>query len=335
MATPVKSPAQKRAKADEGALAFDSDGEEDTGMPSGAQGEKRGRAPNKLDGPVTLDAFSKRLDTKFTERLDPVAASLDALLQDFGVFKIKMKDELGSMGLKLKSLESESSRTKSMLTQFEAELKSIKDNSKSEIAKMMRQITVAPQAACVESLVVVIGNVPGADSLEQAAEWVSKRCAETGVPRPYDQFIKAESYGGVHSAKCNSVSHRDALIASIFSSPRTAAAHPWAKSDQPFEKRSADGALLAFKKILVEWGFSKKSVRVDSGCLKVAGKEIVKATVVNYMLELSWCDGEWQQWQEMQTSPELVTLKGAVQEKLDKAKLAASGDSKGKGKGPA
>ena len=47
-----------------------------------------------------------------------------------------------------------------------------------------------------------------------------------------------------------------------------------------------------------------------------------------------WCDdGEWEQWEDLQSAPELVTLKENAKEKLDRAKSASSEDSKGKGKG--
>jgi hypothetical protein len=109
---------------------------------------------------------------------------------------------------------------------------------------------------------------------------------------------------------------------------------PWAKSDRPIDVRTAEGALLGIKRMLVSWGYTKSAVRVntDTCTLSVCGTQVAKASVVDYMLKLEWCDGQWEQWQDLQSSGDLADLKGGAQEKLNKAKNAASVAGKGKGK---
>ena len=67
-----------------------------------------------------------------------------------------------------------------------------------------------------------------------------------------------------------------------------------------------------------------------SQTLKVAQKDIVKATVQDFKLILEWSDGEWESWDALQSSQELHTIKEEVQGKLTTAK--EFGSSKGKGK---
>ena len=67
--------------------------------------------------------------------------------------------------------------------------------------------------------------------------------------------------------------------------------------------------------------------------MSVEGKSILKAKVENFTLSLQWLDGEWQQWQELQDDNDVKTMQAETQQRLDRAKGAAS-DSKGKGKGP-
>ena len=89
--------------------------------------------------------------------------------------------------------------------------------------------------------------------------------------------------------------------------------------------------------MLVQWGYNKKSIHVDPdlGVLSVAGNEVLKVTVKDFVLTLVWSDGQWEQWGDLQKSAELATLKNNNQEKLDRAKANVSSAAyKGKGKGP-
>ena len=93
--------------------------------------------------------------------------------------------------------------------------------------------------------------------------------------------------------------------------------------------------------MLLGWGYSKAEVKVDTDkqILSIADVNILKVSVKDYSLNLEWYDGSWEQWQELQTAPELATLKSTTQSKLDKAKAASSAANgkgkKGKGKAPA
>ena len=73
-------------------------------------------------------------------------------------------------------------------------------------------------------------------------------------------------------------------------------------------------------------------VNTETCTLSVAGTEVAKASVDDYMLKLEWCDGQWEQWQELQSSKDLADLKGGAQEKLNNARNASSAAGKGKGK---
>ena len=51
----------------------------------------------------------------------------------------------------------------------------------------------------------------------------------------------------------------------------------------------------------------------------------------NFVLQLQWMDGEWEQWEELQTNDAFKTLRDNAQQKLDRAKNAGSkGNAKGK-----
>ena len=109
---------------------------------------------------------------------------------------------------------------------------------------------------------------------------------------------------------------------------------PWAQVDRPLDQRTAGSVLLAFKRMLVEWGYGKQQVKVDTDActLQVDGKEILKAKVSDYTLQLQWSDGAWESWEDLQSSAEFDGLRKSAQEKLDRAKGFASTGTKGKGK---
>jgi hypothetical protein len=295
-------------------------------------GEKRSR-PN--DEPVTLDAIAKLLDDKFDKRLLPISASIDKLTQDLGIFKTKMNDELAAMGLNLKQVQAQGSEAVEKVAKLEKDMQDLKDGTQAEITKSLNALQLDAAGKTDTNLTVVIGNIPAATTLEHAANWVTKRCVETGVPQPVEIFTKSETFAAIAFAKCTSASHRDNLIASVRNAPTGSLPKQWANVDQPINIRTAASVLFAFKRLLGDWGYNKKSVWVDTEklVLSVAGKEVMKTVVENYVLKISWCDGEWEEWSDLQSAGEFITLKSTAQGRLDKMK-DFKGDAKGKGKGP-
>ena len=68
--------------------------------------------------------------------------------------------------------------------------------------------------------------------------------------------------------------------------------------------------------------------------LSVAGAEILKTTVEDGKLKLMWADGEWEQWQELQSWEGGVNdIVKSQQEKLDQSKASASAGKGKKGRG--
>ena len=101
------------------------------------------------------------------------------------------------------------------------------------------------------------------------------------------------------------------------------------------DRRTAESVLFAIKRMLLSWEYTNKEVHVDTemGILKVAGQEVVKAEVKDFILKVNWCSGEWEQWEDLQGAPELAELKNTAQGKLDRAKTFSAGGKGKKGKG--
>jgi hypothetical protein len=343
MATPVKEPATKRAKGDEENAKM---GESPTNIDidagdvndidgsnglapqrSGAQGSGVAAGPA---GALTLEAIGYLMDQKLTQNLHPISKSIDQILEDLTKFKESVRKELNTLGLRITSLEKETSNTSDKVSWLEREVEQLK----------LRPNSVNPQVNANTNSNVVIGNIPGGGTFEAAQEWVKKHCEKASLIQPNDMFFKSD-FNGIVFAKCDSVDDRDRLITSITQfSKRSDPGNQnkvWAKLDQPLDIRTAKSCLLRMKWMLVEgWGYNKSCIKVDTEAnpptLSVANKEIVTAMVQDHKLVLRWSDGEWESWDDLQSAGELAKIKSELQDKLSKAKEMS--ESKGKGKRP-
>ena len=147
----------------------------------------------------------------------------------------------------------------------------------------MQQMTIPSPT---ENLTVVMGNIPNASSVDLAKAWISKACNEFGA------------YNGMMFAKCFSVA-QDQLITAVRQASLGMSAKPWAKIDLPMDRRTAESALFAIKRMLLSWEYTNKEVHVytEMGILKVADEEVVKAEVSDFTLKIHWCSGEWEEWE--------------------------------------
>ena len=96
------------------------------------------------------------------------------------------------------------------------------------------------------------------------------------------------------------------MIAIVRNCPGGVFPKPWAKVEQPFDIRTAEFALFSIKRMLIDWGYNKSAVRVDTdtNILKIMNKEVAKSEVNDFVLKLTWCDGEWAEWEELQNMSE-------------------------------
>ena len=316
MATPIKSPLQKKHKGDEGP---DDDIEITSVNPGGNQ------------QPVSLEAIEKLLDRK----LDPLNCFLQQIHLDLGAFKESVRVEFEGMGLRLTETESQVAATMKRVEALEQEIGKL---------KMVETTPRHLESSNTRPLSMMVGNIPGASSLEDAKSWLDKHCRSVGIvsPGPSDVYKKGSDSNLVF-VKCQSESHRERFIQSIRdesrklrdSSPTQAiTSQLFAKVDLPFDVRTVEGALYAMKKMLVSWSFNASCIKYDihSGVLSVAGREIVKVSVQNFAMKFMWCDGEWQAWEELHKSTEMADISNQAHMRLEKAKARAS--NKGKGKGP-
>ena len=104
-------------------------------------------------------------------------------------------------------------------------------------------------------------------------------------------MLSKGDFKGFLFVKCLNVGHREQLIRCIARAPGDA----WADQDRPIDVRTAAGTLFGVKRMLTQWGYNKSCINVneDAGSLSVAGTGVLKVTVQDFVLIMSWCDGQW------------------------------------------
>ena len=127
------------------------------------------------------------------------------------------------------------------------------------------------------SLSIMVGNIPGVSSTEDAKTWLDTHCRSVesvGIvsPGPSDVYKKG-SGSNVVFVKCRSESHRERFIQSIQdesrklrdSSPTQAiTSQIFGRVDLPFDVRTVEGGLYAMKKMPVSWNFNASCIKYDN-----------------------------------------------------------------------
>ena len=191
MATPVKSPLQKKHRGDEPLS-------EDVIITGVSDGVERGA--------VSLEAIEKLLDRK----LDPLSQFLQRIHLDLSAFKESVRVEFESMGLRLSETENQVSETMARVQQLEQEISKLK---KSDGIAAQRQFDIT------KSLTMMIGNIPKASSLDDAKAWLEKHYRTIGISPPSSSDVyKKSSDSNLVFVKCQSESHqyRRAIIPDFY-----------------------------------------------------------------------------------------------------------------------
>ena len=178
----------------------------------------------------------------------------------------------------------------------------------------------------------VYGGFPHeTDHVDAHKQWLADRIRDSTGHNPIEQFHKGD-YKGILWAKFPSRADRDRAVESM---RQANIKHPdgrllWARPDLPAEVRIPESLLFAFKRTLVEWGFARSIVRVDTdtASVKVGGELALTAKSVGEQINCTW-RGAWAKWADLHDGPDLKDI-------VDKAQSAmknAGGGTKGKGKG--
>ena len=206
-----------------------------------------------------------------------------------------------------------------------------------EVQKQMRG---KPMSACEGANTVVIGGMAQA-SLEDAKAWISQVLKEAAGPSTIDVYKKGkteEHFKGMMFAKFACPAEAETAVTMISArcakeNERTGEGKKlWCNLDRPIQQRVAISFLFSFKKLLVQWKYEPRCIKIDTekSTLKVAGREVLQASVTDFTFSYDWMNDDWAKWKELVASSELLELAKNAQDKL---KTSQAELSKGSGKG--
>ena len=185
----------------------------------------------------------------------------------------------------------------------------------------------AEQNACT----AVVGGLAGFGTISEASAWLNDKLTALTAPIPVDTYIKGGTFNGLLFAKFRNKLDRDAAVLRMRSASYQYGGNPvWARPDLPIEKRVPEGFLFGFKRQLVEWGFQRSIVRIDTDALnmKVGSELAVTAGVANGRLQCQW-HGAWATWEDLHGSSELDVMMKKANDAIQRSRGVGKGTTKG------
>ena len=299
------------------------------------------------DVPATLSAIGRLLDQKLT----PVSSAIEKLENQFEHLQLdlggkiqKIRDdiraEVHTMEGKISKLDIGLTATTRRLDYIELAVNTgeVSAEAARKFEKLQQQVLeLIHQKSMTKGMddracLAVYGGFPrDADNVDAYKQWLANRIRDSSGCNPIEQFHKGD-YKGIIWARFPSRADRDRAVESV---RQANIKHPdgralWARPDLPAEVRIPEGLLFGFKRTLVEWGFARSTVRVDTdtSSVKVGGELVLTVKIVGGRINCTW-HGAWAEWADLHDSPELKDI-------VDKAQSAmqnAGRGTKGKGKG--
>ena len=239
MATPVKSPLQKRIRGDVGAAEM-SDKDDDL---------RTTEDKTNVSDPSLLGEIGKLLDSKLAPMKDDIAVIKERAVTKLELFQHTkpMQEELESLGRRLANLETQDSSS-NVNTSWQGRLSALE----AELAKIKALPTCDDQARTAVS-----GGFAGASSKYQLDTWVSMVLNKVDAPAPRDVYVKGEfaQFKGIAFAKFQNAEDMKLAVDKVRKAGMTYGdTKVWATEDRPMQDRVLQGVLFSCKAMLCAWG---------------------------------------------------------------------------------
>jgi hypothetical protein len=185
---------------------------------------------------------------------------------------------------------------------------------------------------------LVMGGFQGT-SFEAATIWVEKCLGYSANVFMMDQ--SADKFKGFLFIKLQSSGEASTVLIKLKEAAdkenrsRGPTSRMWADYKAPIETRVVRGFLAGLRRQLMEWKVTSNpkciQVSMDTGTLKVDGKDVVMAMVEGNEFKTEWLKPEWASWEELQQSKELQEI---IKTSKDRLASSRANTVKGAGKGP-
>ncbi|CAK0828338.1 unnamed protein product, partial [Prorocentrum cordatum] len=171
---------------------------------------------------------------------------------------------------------------------------------------------------------------------DELDKWIWRVLADAKATPPVQTYIKGEfnSFNGVAFGKYSSAVERDAAVEAVRkASLEYGGQKVRTKPGQPLETRALQSVLFGVKKMLIDWGFDKKSLWADASTMSLSrgGDLVIKMTGDNKTPTIEY-GVEWETYLMPDGANKTVTdLLDAAKEKLHRSSAPSKGLGKGKG----
>ena len=196
-----------------------------------------------------------------------------------------------------------------------------------QIRNMRRQ---GPTSRLDQYAVTAVFGGFESQTLIDARAWIEEKCHEHAQIKPTEVYTKGE-FGGVCFAKFDSESSRDTVLTQFRAAnvQHGACQRVWYAPDKPFEHRVKSSFLFAIRKQLLEWGFEKRCLWVDTDKFEItwSGELVAAAALQDGKFATQFGEG-WHEFLDEGVLQELLTKANTSCDKF----LQFAGKGKGKGK---
>ena len=244
---------------------------------------------------VTLEAISALLDSKLDNKLAPLTAAVGELQSDMQQLKLDTAIEAGALAQRVGHMEAMMSETTKRLDKLEDNAATsgstgathqAQETARQQLQDLERQLAEL-KAAKVRTATAVVGGMG---------------FSRSGRPRARRGLLQGQrgNFRGLLFANFADENQRDSFVHAVRNSGWSVGdVAVWAKPDQPLDIRTVESYQFGLRRLLVERGFNRAAVRVESGTLFVEGAAVVTPKIVDGAFVVEWRSQAWEDWAEL------------------------------------
>ena len=215
------------------------------------------------------------------------------------------------------------------------DIEGLRGEFEQRVASIANSTSTTPQLSARGSTVFFggLGSV-----FEDAKRFIDEELKKRKLQGPREAYHKGDEFKGFMHYKYNDQNAANDVVeklsrAKLFWDGRQIEC----KVDTPIEQRAGLGFILGLRRLLINWGFERRNLKVDDyiPLLSVGGSPVVSAKIVEHRLKIDWLDPTWESWEELQKADMFLELVSTANKRLeDSARHSQKGGGKGfKGKG--
>ena len=316
-------------------LIFDNEQETET------RSERSSRSSSRETNDL-IKLFSKMLDDKFDEKLQPISTSISSLSSDMAALNSKVDENNVNINADILNMATDFDEFKNeTVAKFEGidkQINDMKDHLKR--SPNMPKENFPKESAYTEGITgaskqfpadtLFVGGLGGFDSKTEAAKWIQDQLWWKYGPWPVDCYIKDETWAGKLFLKFASDEDAEKGLTNMKSlNVSYGNKDIFVKKELPFQARVSRSVLYAGKEVLVAQGFDKRALWADHEAQQLlCGGDVIYTIVIEHgELKVSFEKG-WAEY--LEKDKDFASAVSSAKSKVSASKPPTKGVGKGK-----